>query len=67
MVKQMGYGLLDVFEFWEYEVTCFDKDTNAGIRFAEYGNMFPKLKQESSGYPSWVQCEEDKERYIEHY
>jgi len=19
----MGYGLVDVFEFWEYEVTCF--------------------------------------------
>ena len=24
----MGYGLVDVYEFWEYEVTCFDKDTN---------------------------------------
>ena len=21
----MGYGLVDVFEFWEYEVTCFDR------------------------------------------
>jgi len=32
----MGYGLVDVFEFWEYSVTCFDKDTNSGGLFAEY-------------------------------
>ena len=63
----IGYGLLDVFEFWEYKVTCFDKDTNAGVLFVQYVNMFLKLKQESSGYPSWVQCEEDKDRYIEDY
>ena len=50
----MGYNLVDVYEFWEYEVTCFDKDTNSGL-FAEYVNMCPKLKQESSGYQSWVQ------------
>jgi len=47
---EMGYGVLDVFEFWEYEETCFDKDTNPGVLFAEYGNMFLKLKYESSGY-----------------
>ena len=29
--------------------------------------MFLKLKQESSGYPSWVQSEADKDRYIEEY
>ena len=29
--------------------------------------MFLKLKQESSDYPSWVQSEEDKDRYIEEY
>jgi hypothetical protein len=26
--------------------------------FADYVNMFLKLKQEPSGYPSWVQSEE---------
>jgi len=26
----MGYGLVEVFEFWEYSVTCFDKETNSG-------------------------------------
>jgi hypothetical protein len=29
--------------------------------------MFLKLKQESSGFPSWVQSENDKDRYIEDY
>ena len=63
----MSYSVVDMFELWEYKVTCFDKDSNAGGLFAEYVNMFLKLKQESSGYPSWVQSEEDKERYIEDY
>ena len=26
---EMWYGLLDVFEFWEYTVPCYDKDTNS--------------------------------------
>jgi len=30
----MGYGLVDVFEFWEYSVTCFDKGNNSGGHFA---------------------------------
>jgi len=29
--------------------------------------MFLKLKQESSGYPSWVQNEKNKDKYIEDY
>jgi hypothetical protein len=62
---EMGYRLKDVYVFWEYKVTCIDKDTNSGGLFAEYVNMFLKLKQESSGYPSWVQSEEQKDEYIE--
>ena len=49
---EMGYSVIDVFEFWDYEVTCFHKDTNTGGLYAEYVNMFLKLKQESSGYTS---------------
>ena len=64
---EMGYGLVDEFEFWEYKVTCYDKDTNSGGLFEEYINTFLKLEQESSGYPSWFQIEEDKKRYIEDY
>ena len=56
-----------MFEFWEYSITCFDKNANSGGLFPEYVNMFLKFKQESSGFPSWVQSEDDKERYIEDY
>ena len=27
----------------------------------------PKIGTKSSGYPSWVQSEEDKDRYVEKY
>ena len=63
----MGYGLVCVLEFWEYKVTCYDKDTNSGGLFAAYVNMILKLKEVSYGYRSWVQSEEDKSRYIEDY
>jgi hypothetical protein len=42
-------------------------DTNSGGLFAEYVKMFLKRKQESSGYPSWVQSEKDNQKYIEEY
>ena len=58
---------MDVLEFWEYFVTCFHKGTNSEGLFAEYHNMFLKLKQESSGYPSWVHSKADKDRYTEGY
>jgi hypothetical protein len=61
----MGYSLVDVFEFWEYTVTRFEN--GEGGLFAVYVNMFLKLKQESSDYPSWVHSEDDKDRYIEDY
>ncbi len=35
--------------------------------FGEYVDMFLKIKQEASGYPSWVQTDEDKEKFIEDY
>jgi hypothetical protein len=56
---EMGYSLVDVFEFWEYSVTRFDN--GEGDLIAEYVNMFLKLKQESSGYPSWFHSEDDKD------
>jgi hypothetical protein len=59
--------LVNVFEFREYEITCFDRGKISGGLFVEYVNMFLKLKQESSDYPSGVQCEADKDKYIEDY
>ena len=42
---EIGYGLVDVFEFWEYSVTCFDRGTNSGGSFSEYVDMFLKLQE----------------------
>jgi hypothetical protein len=36
---EVGYILMNVFEFWEYKITCFDRDTNSGGLFAECVNM----------------------------
>jgi hypothetical protein len=65
--EEMGYGLVETFEFWEYNVMRYDKATNSGGLFAQYVNMFLKLKEESSGYPSWVRTEEDQEKNIADY
>ena len=42
-------------------------DNNSAGLYAEYVDMFLKWKPESSGFPSWVQTEGDKDRYIEDY
>jgi hypothetical protein len=62
---EMSYSLVDVFEFREYSVMSFEN--GEGCLVAEYVNMFLKLKQESSGYPSLVRSEDDKYKYIEDY
>jgi hypothetical protein len=41
---EMGYGLLTVFEFWEIEITYFDRGTKSADRFAEFVQMFLKFK-----------------------
>jgi hypothetical protein len=43
----MGYALVEVFEFWEYDVTCLDKDTSSGGLFAGYVDIFLKLKEDT--------------------
>jgi hypothetical protein len=50
---EMGYGLVDVYEFWECSVTRSDKGKNSGVLFAEHFNMFLELNKKLSGYPYW--------------
>ena len=47
---EMGYSLVDVFEIWEYSVTCFDESTKSVGLFTDDVDMFVKIKQESSSY-----------------
>jgi hypothetical protein len=59
---EMGYSVVEVLEFWEYEVTRLEN--GQGGLIAGYMNMFLKLKQEAS---SCVKSEADEDRYIEDY
>jgi len=59
----MGYGLVDVFEFWENKVTYFYRHH---FRFFLQNKHVPKTR-ESSGYLSWVQSDDDKDKYIADY
>ena len=56
---EMGYILKEV-----YEIHNFKK--RKGL-FQKYIDTFLRIKQESSGYPSWVQTKNDKEKYIDDY
>lgn len=59
---QKGYKIVKIFEIWSYESTKFD-GKSGGI-FADYINVFLKIKQEASGFPSWVKTDGDKDKYI---
>jgi len=58
---------LEILEVYEYQVTRYDRETGNGGLFTEYIDTFLKLKQEASGYPSWVRTEYDKVRYSDQF
>jgi hypothetical protein len=60
-----GYKLIEVYEFYEYKVTQYDPKTGEGGMFVQYINTFLKLKAEASGYPTWVQTNDDEDRFIQ--
>tara|TARA_R100000951_G_scaffold115995_1_gene126051 strand:- start:3166 stop:6990 length:3825 start_codon:yes stop_codon:yes gene_type:complete len=55
-----GYKVEKVFEVRYYKETTKDL-------FKDYVAKFLKIKQEASGYPDWVENDEDKEKYIADY
>jgi hypothetical protein len=57
----MIYVLVDVYKFWDYSVTRFNKGD--GGRFAEYVNVFLKLKQESLDYLPWIRSDAYEKKY----
>ena len=59
-----GYNILKIYEIYHYPQTTRDIDCNI---FQDYVKMFLKVKQEASGYPSWVESEEDKDKYVRYY
>ena len=59
-----GYKIVKIYEIYHYPETT--QDSNCSI-FQDYVKMFLKVKQEASGYPSWVESEQDKDNYIKYY
>ncbi|XP_044005444.1 uncharacterized protein LOC122850350 [Aphidius gifuensis] len=63
-----GYVIEKIYEVWHYDkMSMSNKETNEVGLFTGYINTFLKIKQEASGYPSWVKTESDKDQYIEEY
>lgn len=56
----MGYKIKDVYKIMYFDDTIDDL-------FKPYVSKFLKIKQEASGYPDWVENEEDKDKYILQY
>lgn len=68
LALEKGYRVARIFEVYHWpESTQYDKESGQGGLFAEYINVFLKYKQEASGWPEWVQTEQDKVRYINSY
>ena len=64
----LGYTVSQIFEVYHYKdwMQYDGKDPKTGL-FTEYISIFLKLKQEKSGWPSWVKTEKDAEEYIRRY
>ena len=64
----MGYKITHIHEVLHYKETeMYDKKTKKGGLFTGYINTFLKLKQQASGYPSYIHNEEEKNKYIQEY
>ena len=62
---ETGYKLIETYEIWHFdETTKYDPKESEGGLFAGYINKFLKIKQESSGWPSWCTNDEEKMKYI---
>jgi hypothetical protein len=64
---EKDYGILNIYEVYEYQITQYSRETYEGGLFVDYINTILKPKAEASGYPSWVRSPEDEERYIQSF
>ena len=57
----LGYDIQYIYEVWHFDETC------EGL-FKDYVNTWLKIKQEASGWPSWVGDDETKrQQYLREY
>ena len=58
---ELGYEIQYIYEVWHFDETC------EGL-FRDYVNTWLKIKQEASGWPSWVGDDETKrQQYLREY
>ncbi|KAK3107691.1 hypothetical protein FSP39_020035 [Pinctada imbricata] len=68
MARSKGYKILQIYEVYHFdESSKYDVESCEGGLFAQYVNMFLKIKQEASGFPSECNTEEAKRNYIREY
>ncbi|XP_071176481.1 uncharacterized protein [Mytilus edulis] len=68
MAFQKGYAVDTIYEVWHFnDVEQYDTRSKSGGIFTEYINIFLKMKQEASGWPSWCISEEHRQKYIQDY
>jgi len=67
LAVEKGYGILEIYEVYDYQVTQYSPETGEGGHFVDYINTFLILKGEASGYPGWVRSLADEEMYIESF
>ena len=59
--EELGYEIQYIYEVWHFDETC------EGL-FRDYVNTWLKIKEEASGWPSWVGDDETKrQQYIREY
>lgn len=65
---EMGYKIVKIYEIYHWsDTTQYDPTTKTGGLFAEYINLFLRIKQESSDWPDWVKTQDDRTRYMQLY
>ena len=63
-----GYKIDKIFEIWQWNtIEQYNIESKTGGLFTNYVNCMLKIKQEASGYPAWVQTDDDKDKYVEEY
>ena len=68
MALSQGYSIIKIYEVYHVkETTMYDKTTGKGGLFADYVNLFLKLKQQASGFPNECVTVDDKMEYIANY
>lgn len=68
MATSKRYKILKIYEVYHFaESSKYDVESCEGGLFAQYVNMFLKIKEEASGFPVGCDTEEGKRKYIGEY